>query len=455
MTARWPPILSATTPGVAVSRRLSVSVLASVVRNPLNAIPAEAFHEKLVYSRLAGMTRIHITDPELIHEALVVNAGALVEGPGRGPGSGLPAADGARRRQQRQAMAAILHTDSLQAYLPRMIATAEATRDRWFSWPKERVVDIGSEMRHTAFEIIAAAMWSDLGDFDTERFERCIGDCSRPTRWTLASSLLAMPEWFPCPGRRKARSAMAHLGAEFARTIAARRHDPTRHDDLLAQLMSAMDSESRRALTDQDLIDTLLTLISAGHGAAALALTWAFCLLCRHPDVEARVLDEVETICGDGPIRAEHIRSLSWTRQVIQEAMRLYPPVPVVARTVRHSFRLGDFALSAGMVIHVPIYAVHRNRRLWERPDDFDPTRFSMASCKDRHPCAYLPFGAGPRGCIGATFATMEATVVLAVLLKSVRIRMGKAGLEPAPMARRVTLCPAEPLWMTVSRREP
>jgi len=455
MTARWPPILSATTPGVAVSRRLSISVLASAIRNPLNAIPAEAFHEKLVYSRLAGMTRIHITDPELVHEALVVNAGALVKGPGAGPGPRLPAADGAHRRQQRQAMAAILHTDSLQAYLPRMIAAAEATRDRWLSWPKERVVDIGSEMRHTAFEIIAATMLSDRGDVgSTERFERCVGDCSRPTRWMLASSLLAVPEWLPCPGRRKARSAMALLKAEFARTIAARRHGPTGHGDLLERLMSAVNSENRRALTDQELIDHLFILISAGHGATALALAWVFCLLCRHPDVEARILEEIETLCGDGPVRAEHIQSLSWTRQVIQEAMRLYPPVPIVARTVGHSFRLDDFALSAGTVIHVPIYAIHRHSRLWERPGDFDPTRFSTEACKDRHRCAYMPFGAGPRVCIGAAFAMMETTAVLAVLLKSVRIRMSKAGLEPTPMARG-TLGPAEPLWMSVSSREP
>jgi cytochrome P450 len=309
-------------------------------------------------------------------------------------------------------------------------------------------------MRHTAFEIVAAAMLSDRGDFDTQRFERCIGDCSSPTRWTLASSLLTVPEWFPYPGRRKARSVMAHLRAELARTIAARRHDKTGHDDLLERLMSAVDSESRRALTDQEVIDHLFTLISAGHGATALALTWVFCLLCRHPDAEARILEEIETICGEGPVRAEHIRSLSWTRQVIQEAMRLYPPVPIVARTVGHSFRLGDFALSAGMVIHVPIYAIHRNRRLWERPDDFDPTRFSTECCEDRHRYAYMPFGAGPRVCIGATFAMMEATAVLAVVLKSVRIRMSKASLEPTPMAR-VTLRPAEPLWMTVSHREP
>lgn len=454
MTARWPPILSATTPGVAVSRRLSVAVLASAIRNPLDAIPAEAFHERLVYGRLAGMTRIHIADPELIHEALVVNAGALVKGPGSGPGSGLPAAGGAHGRHQRQAMAAILHTDSLQAYLPRMIADAEAMRDRWLSWPKERVVDVGSEMRRTAFEIIAAAMLSDRGDADTGRFERCIGDCSRPTRWMLASSLLAVPEWFPCPGRRKARSAMAHLRAEFAQTIAARRHGPASQGDLLERLMSAVDGERRRALTDRELIDTLFTLISAGHGAAALVLTWAFCLLCRHPDVEARILEEIEAVCGNGPVRAEHIRSLTWTAQVIQEAMRLYPPVPIVVRTVAHSFRLGDFALSAGTVIHVPIYAIHRHSRLWERPSDFDPTRFSTEACKDRHRCAYMPFGAGPRVCIGAAFAMMETTAVLAVLLKSVRVRMGKAGLEPTPMARG-TLGPAEPLWMSVSSREP
>lgn len=454
MTARWPPILSATTPGVAVSRRLSVSVLASAIRNPLNAIPAEAFHEKLVYSRLAGMTRIHITDPELIHEALVINAGALVRRPASGPGAGLPAAEGIHRRQQRQAMAAILHADSLQAYLPRMIAAAEATRDRWLAWPKERLVDVGGEMRHTAFEIVASAMLSDHGDAGAEQLERCINDGLKPTAWTLALSLFGAPEWFPYPGRRKARGAMARLSAEFARTIAVRRHDKAGHDDLLERLMSAADNESRCALTDREVIDHLFTLISAGHGAAALALTWAFCLLCRHPGAELRVLEEIETICGEGPVRAGHIPSLSWTRQVIQEAMRLYPPVPIVARTVGHSFRLGDFALSAGTVIHVPVYAVHRNRRLWERPDDFDPTRFSTESAKDRHRCAYMPFGAGPRVCIGAAFAMMEATVVLAVLLKSVRIRMSKARLEPTPTAR-VALRPAEPLWMTVSPREP
>lgn len=439
-----------------IRRRSMAAVLVAVIRNPLQALPPEVFRERVVFARRAGKTHVYLSDPALIHEALVGNADALSKGEnvrralGPALGEGLLTADGAHWKWQRQAVAGAFRHDRLVELQPAMIAAAEATRDRLLA-ANGRTVDIGHEMMRTTFDIIVETMMSGGHGIDVARVEQGITDFLKPTGWTFALAMLGAPDWVPFPGRGKAREAVAFLRSSLAKVIAERRAAPSARHDLVSMLLAASDPETGRTMGDQEIVDNLMTFITAGHETTALGLAWTLHLLARHPECEAAVVAEVASVTGGQPLRPEHIASLTYTRQVFSEAMRLYPPAPIITRTAVLDFKLGAFAIPAGADIYVPIYAVHRHPLLWSDPEAFDPTRFAPEAVKARHRYAYMPFGAGPRVCIGNAFAVMEAVAILAVLLPALSLGNRSATEQEAVM--KVTLRPRESLLMNVRER--
>ena len=216
-------------------------------------------------------------------------------------------------------------------------------------------------------------------------------------------------------------------------------------------LLAATDPETGRTMTDEEIVDNLMTFITAGHETTALGLAWTFHLLALHPAIEAKVLDEVGDVTQGQPIGSDHIAKLSYTRQVFSEAMRLYPPAPIITRTAIRDFVLGEHAIAKGTVVYIPIHAVHHHSALWDNPKAFDPDTFIPEASKARHRYAYMPFGAGPRVCIGNAFAVMEAVAVLAVLLPAFKV--AAALVTPPQPIMRVTLRPKQSLLMTVKER--
>jgi cytochrome P450 len=429
--------------------------LLALIRNPLEALPPSIFTEPLVFSKTAGEVKVYIADPVLVHEALVRNADALGKGDqvrralGPALGQGLLTADGAHWKWQRQSVASAFRPASLQDLQPAMIAAAEQARDRLLQ--SAGTVDIGHEMMRTTFDIIVETMMSGGHGIDVARVERSISDYLDPSGWTFALGVVGAPDWVPYPGRRKAMIAVAFLRSSLRRVIEERRAGDGERVDLVSMLLAARDPETGRTMTDDEIIDNLLTFITAGHETTALGLAWTFDLLSRHPEVERRVLDEIATVTGGGALLAEHIPLLTYTRQVFSEAMRLYPPAPIITRTALRDFEMGGFLIPAGTVLFVPIYAVHRHASIWNQPEVFDPERFAPEAAKSRHRFAYMPFGAGPRVCIGSGFAIMEAVAILAVILQGVGLS-SVADQPPAPLMK-VTLRPKRKLSMTVQAR--
>ncbi len=443
-------------PDVAYSHRSTLKILSMTVRNPLEAMPPEIYDHPVTVARILGRTRVYVTDPELIQDALVRNADALSKGIeiarvlGPALGTGLLTADGAMWRWQRRSLAPAFQHDRILALLPAMIAAAEQTRDRWLALPPGCTVDIGHEMMLTTFRIIVETMLSGPQDMDTDLIERSVADYLKPTSWMFALSLLQAPEWMPYPGRKRGLAAAATMRTTVEAMVAERRSSGMVRDDLVSLVLAATDPESGRRMADDQIADNLLTFITAGHETTAMALSWALMLLAQHRDVEAQVLDEIEAVCGQGPVRPGHIASLGFTRQVLSEAMRLYPPAPIISREVVRPFDLGSLRVEAGSMLVLPIYALHRRKRLWDDPDRFDPGRFAPDQVKARHRYAFMPFGAGSRICIGTAFATMEAVAVLAILLKALRLEM----LGPLPPSlMRITLRPSRPVPMRVVPR--
>ena len=216
-------------------------------------------------------------------------------------------------------------------------------------------------------------------------------------------------------------------------------------------MLDAKDPETGEGLSDTDIVDNILTFIGAGHETTALALTWTFFLLSSHPEIEARILAEIAQVTGGGPVEAAHVADLTYTRQAIQESMRVYPPVAMVVRQAIAPFTLGDQQVGTGDNVFIPIYAVHHHKTLWEHPDRFDPDRFAPDLVKARHRYSYLPFGAGPRICVGASFALTEAVLVLSAVLA--RFRIGFAGPGTVLPLGRVTTQPDRPVRFVLSPR--
>lgn len=451
------PVTAGPDPGIAYSRRSSLATITTIVRNPLRAFPPEVYDHRLVVSRIFGGDRIYVMDPVLIHEALVRHADALDKGPeikrvlGPAIGEGLLTADGAHWRWQRQTMAPAFQHGRLLGLLPAMIAAAEETRDRWRAAGPGTRADVGHDMMVTTFKIIVDTMLSGPGRIDTARVERSVSDYLQATNWMFALALLKAPAWTPYPGRKRTEAAAAYMRDTVSAMIGDRRRDGGGGDDLVALLLAAADPETGRTMTDAEITDNLLTFITAGHETTAVALGWTFMLLSKHPLVERRVVAEIQAVTAGASVGPDHIEALVYTRQVFQEAMRLYPPAPMIVRRVLKPLVLAGVTIKPGTMLTIPIYALHRHAAVWDNPDRFDPDRFAPEAAKARHRYAFMPFGAGSRICIGSAFATMEAVAILAVLLQAVRLD-SQAGPMPDALMK-VTLRPDATLSMRITPR--
>jgi cytochrome P450 len=210
-------------------------------------------------------------------------------------------------------------------------------------------------------------------------------------------------------------------------------------------------------MTDEEVMKNLITFITAGHETTSVALTWTLWLLAKDQATQQRVFDEVAAVAGHGTIGPAQIDGLPFCRQAIQEAMRLFPPAPAISRFAKTAMTLGGKSLSEGLDIakgarvHIPIYALHRNTRLWRNPNAFDPDRFAPDIAKTYSRYAFMPFGGGLRICIGASFAMIEAAAILATLVRAFRFH-AVAGHKPKPVAR-VTLRPQGGMPLIVAAR--
>jgi len=431
--------------------------LRRLIDNPIATWPRAVFEEKLLRIPFGKRHLLFIMDPPLVDEVLVGKAASFPKAPiirrTIGPAVGdesIFTAEGAAWRWQRRAASPPFRHTTLLSFVPAFTASAADTVDR-LGTTSGTTVDLAEAMMETTFDVIVETMLSGRTRFDTKRFGEEISRYFDTVGWIAAYSTLKLPEWLPYPGRRRAMAGNRFLRAEMARVIAERRAKPGAEPDLLDALIAATDPEDGRAMTDAELADNLLTFVVAGHETTALALTWAIWLVGNAPAVEARLLDEVERVAGEGPIEARHIEGLVYAKQVIQEAMRLYPPAPIIPRIAGEDVKLGDETLRKGTPVYIPVYAVHRHQLIWDNPAAFDPDRFAPDRARQLHRGAYLPFGAGPRICIGAAFAQIEAVAILATLIRSLRF-VPLPGHRPMPTTR-LTLRPEGGMPMRIERR--
>jgi len=241
------------------------------------------------------------------------------------------------------------------------------------------------------------------------------------------------------------------LRAAVRRFVEGRRGEERPPRDLAADLMAARDRETGAPLSDDDLVDMMLTLIAAGHETSATGLTWALHLLAEQPHWQERLAEEAAAVLPAAGIGPDDPARLVLTERFVKEAMRLYPPAAILERVAARDITVGRIEVRRGEVVSIPVYAIHRNSRLWERPDLFDTDRFLPEREAARPRTAYMPFGAGPRVCIGGAFAMQEMAVALATLVRS--LRFAPASTVPPVPVSAVTLRPKGGLKLRVAPR--
>ncbi|WP_407051752.1 cytochrome P450 [Methyloraptor flagellatus] len=431
----------------------------TVARNPLASIPEQAYREPFVRVPLLGRETFHLCDPDLVRAVLLDGSDRFVKSEAAqralvpAVGRAVLTAEGERWRWQRRALAPMFRPERILDFVPVMVARAEATRRRWLALATDptAITDAAEDMMLTTFDIVLDALFSGPDGIDVPAFAADI---------TAAMEGRAGSSPIPCsayPNGRPIRASggsmpRARLRARVEALVRARRADPAPRADLLTRLIEAEDPETGQRMGDRDVADNLLTFMVAGHETTALALTWALYLLTLHPEATETIRAEVDAVTGGGAVEAGHVDRLVYTRAVIDEAMRLYPPAPIIPRQATEDVELPGLGLvRKGAPVIIPVYAIQRHRRLWSDPDRFDPTRFLGEAPKSRPRYAYLPFGAGPRICIGMSFALVEAVVVLATLLRGLEVSP-VPGFVPELKAR-ITLRPEPGLPMRVLPR--
>jgi cytochrome P450 len=361
-------------------------------------------------------------------------------------GDSLFVAEGAEWMWQRRTAAPVFSHRNVAALGPVMTAAAERASDR-IARSVGRAADLFDEMVATTFEVISDVTFSGGEGFDRDAVHRSIEFYIAETAKVSILDILGAPAWVPRPGRLIAGRKMGEMKRLADAAIDRRRGDGARPvADLLDLLMAGEDPKSGRRMTTAELRDNLLTFIVAGHETTALTLSWALYLCAFDPAVQAAARAEAQAALGSRAATAADVAALPLTRAIVDETLRMYPPAAFLSRTAQAADRLLGRDILAGDTVILPIYALHRHHALWPDPDRFDPGRFADPRAIERF--SWLPFGDGPRICIGANFATQEAVIILATLLSRFRF-----GLVPGKAPRPVmilTLRPEGGVWLTV-----
>jgi cytochrome P450 len=318
---------------------------------------------------------------------------------------------------RRRALQPLFTKHHVPRFAGHMAAVAEQLADRWALGTE---VDLDPECRALTLRALGQSILGvDLGDRT-----QVVGTAIRTgAKWAADRGLRPVnpPRWWPTRGQRRARAASAALRALAAEILHACRVDPTRDAPLVCALIQATDPQTGRPLSDRAICDELVLFLLAGHDTTSTALTYALWALGHRPDLQERAAAEADAL-GDRRFTHHDLPRLPYTVQVLHEALRLCPPAAAVARTAMADIEVDGYRLPAGTVAIVGIYAMHRDPALWEDPLRFDPDRFSPERCAGRGRWQYLPFGGGPRACIGDHFAMLEATLALATILRRVEI---------------------------------
>ena len=433
-----------------------VGMLPAMRRGALDVfLDAARVYGDVAYLRIGNRRGYLITNPRDVKHVLLDNARNYHKSPlyqklRTSIGNGLLTSEDDFWLRQRRIAQPAFHRSRIAALGAVMAGAAREAAAGWDAIAASgRPVDIGDEMmRLTRTVVLRALFGGDLGP-SASRVDEA---------WTLMNEHIGESFWslgitdtLPTPKYRRFQAARAVVLGAVESIIAERRRQPSESADLLSMLLAARDEETGEGMTDDQLRVEVTTFLLAGQETTSLALTWTWYLLSQHPDAQGRLEAELDSVLDDRRPEFADVANLPYTRMVVDESLRLYPPAWGFSRQALGDDELGGFHLLPGSLAIVIPYVLHRLPAYWEEPERFDPERFSPERSANRPKFVYIPFGAGPRQCIGNHFALLEAHLIVATLAQRYRLRLVPGQrIEPWPL---ITLRPRFGMSMTIERR--
>lgn len=423
------PILPAPVPR---QRRLSFFEFVRALRtSAIDSFAQEAYEQDILSRRIFGRDLFVVNEPAAIKRVLIDNAAnyqkteitrRILE---PGLGKGLITSEGETWRQHRRIMSPSFDHRSIAAYVPVMTGAAEELVSQWDQVPANTAIDASTAMMQVTLNIISRTMFSNDSDDVVTIMSRSAGRYQSEMRPNFMD-MLGWPNWLASlPRRQVAERTLGEFDHVIDRLIEERTRDPGGYPkDLLARLVAARDEQTGVGMSAKEVRDHVITIFLAGHETTAMAMTWIWFLLSQHPQVEAKLHAELRAALGGRAPLREDLSALTYTRMVIEESMRIYPPVHTIARAAIEADTLVGRRIPKGSTVMIAPWLLHRHVKLWNNPAVFDPERFSPERSAGRVRFSYLPFGGGKRICIGAAFSLAEATVLLATLAQHFCLRL-------------------------------
>jgi cytochrome P450 len=423
-------------------------------RNPLSFLVESARdYGDIVYFKFGPQGIFLINHPDYIRDVLVTHNRNFVKSRGlemakKFLGEGLLTSEGEFHRRQRRLAQPAFHHKRINAYAEVMAGYADRTRERWHAG---ETLDISQEMMRLTLAIVGKTLF----DADVESEAKEIGEAltdimqlfdriTSPFSWLL--------EMLPLPSNFRFVKAKQRLDATIYRIINEHRAGGKDRGDLLSMLLLAQDEEGDgSSMTDSQLRDEAMTIFLAGHETTANALTWTWYLLSQHPEIEAKMHEEIDTALGDNLPAGEDMAKLRYTEMVFAEAMRLYPPAWTMGRRALEDYKVDKYVIPSGSIILMSPYVMHHDSRYYPDPFKFDPERWTPEMRAARPKFSYFPFGGGPRVCIGEQFAWMEGVLLIATIAQRWKMRLAEGQrVELKPM---ITLRARYGMRMKLERR--
>jgi len=434
----------------------------TVRRNFVAGFHADVYERDIVELKLIGLRVFVVNDPAGVRHVLLENISNYPKSGmdrrilGPGMGNGLFLSEGAIWRMHRRIMTPCFDQGALRRHAPIMVDAAQRMLSEWQALAPAVPLEICDTMMTLTLSIISQTMFSSDGDAISEIARESSKGYQETMMPGLADFIPGVGGLWGLSKAVRARRILRRFDAAIHELIAARAAESDTREgtrnDLLQRLVRARDEQTNTPMSAREVRDEVFTIFMAGHETTALALTWAWYLLAQHPEIEAELHAELDENLGTRPPCHEDLQRLTYTRMVIEEAMRLYPPVHSLAwREALREDEICGIAIPRGSIISIVPWVLHRHRRFWRDPERFDPERFAPEQSAGRDRLCYLPFGFGPRMCLGAAFAMTEAMFVLASVAQRYSLRL--APQHPVEAQALFTLRPRHGLYMTLHPR--
>jgi cytochrome P450 len=383
----------------------------------------------VVRYNLAGRMIHAVSHPDLAQAVLVDRRDDFVKmdvdkGLGLLLGNGLVTSpENSSWLSQRRMMQPMFHRQRLAAMGDKMVLAGERMLEEWqHDGHVGQTIDVSDEMMRVTLDIITQTMFSMDKRSDASQVGEAIGVASHFITSNVQNPFASIP-WLPVPGRGKFRKAEQTIDTVVESIIAMRRQEGVgQHGDLLDMLMEARDADTGEAMSARQLRDEVTTIFAAGHETTANTLAWTWYVLSQHPEIRQRLEEELETVLQGRTPAIGNLPQLPYTLQVLNEVLRVYPVIPFTVRRVARTTTLGGYAMPENSLIFLNMANIHHHPAFWDNPHTFNPDRWAADAAKRQHRLAFMPFGAGPRLCIGNNMALMEAHLLIAMIAQKYRL---------------------------------